>query len=91
MTQWDVENTLYDAEITKRLYINYGQHMVKNLKKIYLAPYAQNQSYVFEYMIARSKEQGRTTNDIKVRLSTILFGSTVKIEVYSVESIEFLG
>ena len=68
MTQWDDENILYEAEITKRLYINYGQHMVKNLKKIYLAPYAQNQSNVFEYMIARSKEQGRTTNDIKFQL-----------------------
>ena len=80
MTQWDDENILYEAEITKRLYINYGQHMVKYLKKNYLVPFTQNQSNVFEYMIARSKEQGRTTNDIKFQLSHNPFISAVQLK-----------
>ncbi|MFC3902057.1 Tetratricopeptide repeat-containing protein [Acinetobacter marinus] len=69
VTQWNDDVIQYDAEHSKRFYINYGQDMVKHLQKIYLAPYAQQERNMFEYIVAHAQQNGRTEQDIKVRLS----------------------
>lgn len=68
VTQWDDHFVQYDENF-KRFYMDYGQDVVTHLKKIYLGPHAVHEKNMFEYLCANAKQNNRTENEVKIKIS----------------------
>ena len=68
VTQWDDHFVQYDENL-KRFYIDYGQDIVTDLKKIYLGPHALHEKNMFEYLCSHAKQNNRTEHEVKIKTS----------------------